>query len=273
MFFIFGSPRSGTTLLSTTLDLHDEIVVPRETDFIVPLALLVDRVPNDAVGRKLIAELIVSTRYFPVSIGQHLKLNDIVTIVKETPYSAPRILDAIYGLLAQRAGKRIAGDKSPDDLNQITVFNKAKILPSECTKVIHIVRDVRDVTLSLLGVQWGSEASARQFPRLWSAQNLTLRYLFPEADKNYLLVRYEDMVRAPDATFRAITSFLGVEFQETMLDHSRRGTAWRHMNYHKNLQEPFLESRIGVWQRELGPDWVRLCEVQAAEGMQTFGYI
>ncbi|QHW31542.1 sulfotransferase [Paenibacillus rhizovicinus] len=35
MFIIFGSPRSGTTLLSSVLDAHDDIVVPDETDFIV----------------------------------------------------------------------------------------------------------------------------------------------------------------------------------------------------------------------------------------------
>jgi hypothetical protein len=37
MFFIFGNPRSGTTLLCASLELNDKIVVPDETDIVVPL--------------------------------------------------------------------------------------------------------------------------------------------------------------------------------------------------------------------------------------------
>jgi hypothetical protein len=60
-FFIFGSPRSGTTLLCASLELNDKIVVPDETDFVVPMGFIFDRVKDVAVGRDLIASLIVSS--------------------------------------------------------------------------------------------------------------------------------------------------------------------------------------------------------------------
>ena len=40
MFIIFGSPRSGTTLLASSLDQNDQLVVLDESDFIIPMASL-----------------------------------------------------------------------------------------------------------------------------------------------------------------------------------------------------------------------------------------
>ncbi len=34
MFFVFGSPRSGTTLMAQCLSSHTDIIIPHETDFI-----------------------------------------------------------------------------------------------------------------------------------------------------------------------------------------------------------------------------------------------
>jgi hypothetical protein len=46
MLFVFGSPRSGTTLLAQILNSHPEIVVPHETDFIIPFVFVFDRIPD-----------------------------------------------------------------------------------------------------------------------------------------------------------------------------------------------------------------------------------
>ena len=48
MFIIFGAPRSGTTLLSSSLNLNDSIVIPHETDFIVPLSFVCRSVKDKA---------------------------------------------------------------------------------------------------------------------------------------------------------------------------------------------------------------------------------
>ena len=84
MFFIFGSPRSGTTLLCSSLDLNDEIVVPDETDFIVPLGFIFDRVKDAAVGRDLIATLIVSTDRYPHSLAEFLSKEEVRETVLST---------------------------------------------------------------------------------------------------------------------------------------------------------------------------------------------
>jgi len=72
MFIIFGSPRSGTTLLASSLDQNDQLVVLDESDFIIPMAFILDRVKNERVGRRLIAEVIAQTQRFPDTLGRFL---------------------------------------------------------------------------------------------------------------------------------------------------------------------------------------------------------
>jgi len=73
MFIIFGSPRSGTTLLASSLDQNDQLVVLDESDFIIPMAFILDRVKNERVGRRLIAEVIAQTQRFPDTLGRFVQ--------------------------------------------------------------------------------------------------------------------------------------------------------------------------------------------------------
>jgi hypothetical protein len=116
MFFIFGSPRSGTTLLAQSLNAHTSVVVPNETDFVIPLAFLCDRVRDPAVGRELVATAIVSGAAFERSIGKFLTDTEVRECVHDAAYAVSAIIERIYARIAEKAGKRIAGDKSPNDL-------------------------------------------------------------------------------------------------------------------------------------------------------------
>jgi hypothetical protein len=274
VFFIFGSPRSGTTLLASTLELHSEIVVPRETDFIVPLLFIVDRIKDKTIGRKLIAEMIVSTAYYPHSIGYFLKPMEVAQIVEGAPYGAADLVNAIYEAVSKKADRRVAGDKSPDDLEQIGMFQKTKVLASEKVKVIHLVRDVRDVVLSIKTMPWGRPNVEFAYPRIWNAQNLVLHASCSANARQYHLVRFEDMVADPEKTLRELTGFLDIQFQEAMLDHDQRGSRYyrRCDGQHQNLKEPFLTDRTEVWKREMSPEAQRACRRQAREGLEIFGY-
>ena len=274
MFIIFGSPRSGTTLLASSLELHSEIVIPRETDFIVPLLFILDRIKDEKVGKKLLGEMIVATNYYPHSIGHFLNPAEVTQVIESAPYSAAELIDAIYDAVSKKAGRRMAGDKSPNDLEQIGMFGKTKVLSSEKIKLIHIVRDIRDVVLSIQGMPWGSPNIHYGFPRIWNAQNMLLHATCSRDGVRYKLIRFEDMVADPEKTFRELTDFLGLEFQTAMLNNDQRGSRYfrRSDSYHENLKQPFLTDRIAVWKREMPPDIRKTCERQAREGLEAFGY-
>lgn len=271
MFIIFGSPRSGTTLLASSLDQSDDLVVPHETDFIIPMSFIVDRVKDPAKGRPLIADMIVSTDGFPQSLGQYLSRTDIVQCIGAAAYTLPAMLEAIYARIAKVARRKEAGDKSPNDLAYVRMLIKHG-MPRSGIKVIHIVRDVRDVLLSLNEVQPQDWVEIRSyFPRLWSYSNLLLHDTYRHRD-NYFFIRYEDLVNDPENTFRAMAKFLGVPYREKILDAAARSAKYEHMGHHRNLTQPILQRR-GNWREAMSPGLKSRCVVQAREALARFGYV
>lgn len=272
MFVVFGSPRSGTTLLAESLDLNDQIVVPDETDFIVPLAFVMDRVAEPMVGRELLKRLVTQTVRYPKSIGHYLAIDDVHAAIDRAPYRTWPIVEAIYDAMAEKHGRLIAGDKSPNDIHFVRMLLKQGLAESP-VKVIHLVRDVRGVLASLTSVTWSPTDVQMWFPRLWSFCNLYLHEALAEQTHRYMLIRYEDLVQEPREALDRMCRFLGVPFQEQMLDHTRRGQRHAHEPSHANVLKPVLPQRADSWRSSLSEELQRRCLTQAAEGLERFGYL
>jgi hypothetical protein len=271
MFFIFGTPRSGTTLLAQVLNAHPGIVVPHETDFIIPLGFLCDRVRDPAIGRRLASELIVQGAAFAASLGEFLAAGEVRQLVDAADYHPAAILDSLYSAVARKAGKRIAGDKSPNDLNFVRILHKTGALAAP-VRVLHIVRDVRDVLVSLRRTGWAPDMEG-YFARQWSHNNLYLHGALQAQPDRYLLLRYEDLVAQPEAGIQRACALLGVDFDPAMLAPSARSNPrYRDMPHHRRLQQPISADSVGQHRHALEPDLLRACERQAGEALQAFGY-
>lgn len=271
MFFVFGSPRSGTTLVSATLSVHPELVVPAETDFIIPLAFVLDRVPDESAGRAIAAQLVTSSVAYDHSLGAYLSREETADIIGRAPYRMADLLKALYAAVAAKAGKRLAGDKSPNDLLFARILEKTGTFASDI-KVIHIVRDVRDVMLSLRNVNWAAPGTEQYLARFWSNANLFLNGRLKDRPGQYLLIRYEDLVADPPAGFERICGHLGVRFEPAMLDPARRGRGFENQAHHQNVGRPIEAGRAFGWRRGIDPETRRRCEIQAREALAYFGY-
>jgi hypothetical protein len=257
--------------MSQSLDAHPDIVVPHETDFIIPMAFVIDRIPDPAVGKDIIRKLITRSHAFKSTIGVYLTESQVNDIVDACDYTAGAILNGVYGGVARAASARIAGDKSPNDLLFLRMLVKvAGITPD--AKILHIIRDVRDVMVSLNEQQWVPDLDL-YFPRFWANSNLYLYSLYRENKSQYLLVHYEDVVSDPGASFRQICGFLEVDYRAEILDHRRRNPIYREMPSHRRLFEPITKSRIGVHRQSLSPEKRKGYERQAREALETFGYL
>jgi hypothetical protein len=269
MFFIFGSPRSGTTLLAQCLSCHSQIVVPDETDFIVPLAFVFDRISEADIGRDMLVQLISRSRCFAKSLGEYISVEQVREIIYSCEYQPAEILQAIYVEIARAAGVRMAGDKSPNDLQYARALIKVRGISPEM-KIIHIVRDVRDIMLSLHKTGWLLDGDS-YFPRFWCNSNLYLHGLYRDCPRYYFL-RYEDWMQAPEEYMGKICRFLGVEFEPAMMDHNRRHSRYRGSRNHEKVLQPITTDSIGNYRRELSAELIKLYERQAGEAMEVFGY-
>jgi hypothetical protein len=269
MFFCFGSPRSGTTLLAHCLAAHPDIIVPFETDFIVPTAFVFDRVRDAALRRAIIGPLITQSPGFQGSLGEFLSAEDVLAVIEHHEGPLHLLLSAIYARLAAKVGKSVAGDKSPNDIHFIRMLDKAGAVGPE-TRIIHIVRDPRDVLAALIerNISPGIET---QYVRMWNASNLYLN-TWMCGDPRYFVFRYEDFVTDPATHMQRALAHLGRNFDDAALDENRRHPRHRGAPYHSMLYEPIAATRIGSFRDVLDAATIERCEFQACEGMRVFGY-
>jgi hypothetical protein len=269
MFFLFGSPRSGTTLLAQCLNAHPDIVVPDESDFIIPSAFIFDRLTDPAIRQILLKQLIVNTTRFRTSIGDAISPAQVEEIINTHAERMDQLLEALYAAVAIHANAKIAGDKSPNDLLFLRMLIKVGGV-SPNAKIIHIVRDVRDVLSSIKNANL-TEAPERWFPRFWSTSNLYLNDLYHQSAQ-YKLVRYEDFVRDPERILEGLCTHLGLEYQSMMLDPDRRHARYRQMPHHRKLYDRISDRNIGLYRTMLPHDISARCETVASEALRTFGY-
>jgi sulfotransferase family protein len=234
VFFVVGNQKSGTTWLMRTLDAHPEILCKGEGRFFGatwrqrglkqrevqrPASSLYNAI-LDAEYLKLWVERSVWSR----SDNTYEHLNNLTRMA---------ITYFLEGELL-KSGKRIVGDKSPL-LTPDTLHEISEIYPE--AKVLHIVRDGRDVTVSALYHSWNfGKAGKREAhredsgePRVaaeslfegnhlrklaadWAARvGKTIEDAPALLGENYAEVRYENLLARPEEEVQHLLRFLGVE--------------------------------------------------------------
>lgn len=127
--------------------------------------------------------------------------------------SYSEIVAGIYEEWARKEKKRRWGDKTPQYVTEIPTL--LEIFPG--CKIIHIIRDGRDVALSWLNVNFGPEnvfTAASDWKYFVSAGREFGKALLPET---YLEVRYEEILVRPRDVLECVSAFLGETFHDETL--------------------------------------------------------
>lgn len=207
--FVAGPDRSGTTLMFALLASHPEISMVRRTNM---FRYFYGRYGDLARPGNLDRCLRDMTRYRRM---RHLypDAERIRREFLEGPPTYGRLFALFHLHHAQRQGRSRWGDKSlhtehhADDL--FAAFPDAR--------VVHMVRDPRDRYASV------RKRNGRDLSRVGAA---TARWLMSTRagarnaaryPGKYLLVRYEDLVRAPEETARRVCDHIGVPYAPEML--------------------------------------------------------
>jgi hypothetical protein len=273
VFLVLGQPRSGTTLVAQCLNVHADLVIPDETDVVVPLAFLVDRVRDPDVGRGLATELVTNTERFTASLGEYLDADQVRAAIAAAPWTLNGVLSALYSAVAVAGGGRLGGDKSPNDLKFLRILLSADLFDADLP-VIHVVRDVRDVLVSFRELGW-AQGVPEGLARFWVANNLMVAGNVPRRGSPYLLVRYEDFVVDAESELRRICDLLGVAFDPAMTDASERSQQFQGhlgMAQHARTYEPIDRTRVGRYVDALDADTIARVTHLAADGLRAFGY-
>ena len=267
-FFIFGCPRSGTSLLSAMLGMHPRLAIPHESHFYSGIYPVVQRFGNlrHASTRTRLVREILRTEHIrnwspPPSARE--------TLDAITRYDFHGIVDGLMRAWAAGQGKPRWGEKTPPH-----TLCWRTILPAfPGVRVVHLVRDGRDVALSYKKAFFGPK-HVYPLARRWE------QYLVAAEEAHAFLgkdrfhqVRYEDLVANPERELRRICVFLEEEFDLRMLAYQEaQRTSHTERRNASNLRGPILANNVGKWRAEMTGRELRIFETLAGGGLDHYGY-
>jgi hypothetical protein len=245
--FVVGMNRSGTTLLRMMLDAHPDLAIPPETHF-VPDVVRASR-KRGTKPRDVLAAMKSHREWEDFAFSDDDALAILERAGKLDPTSALR---AFYEAYARRAGKPRWGEKTPRYVLKMPLIQSA--LPE--ARFVHVIRDGRDVTLSVLD-RTVKELDAAEVARRWQRKIERARSDAPRLG-HYLEVRYEELVAEPRRVLERVCEFIDLPFDEAMLDYHRRSgerleEMRRELPGSKSASELSVERRMDTHRRTTAP--------------------
>ncbi len=210
--FFVGCGRSGTTLIRNIFSSHPDLAIPPESHFLGRMIEL-ESTYNGPAGfsaQRFLADLFARPWLAHWELGEEAIKE---AILSDPPTDLADAVRLVFGLYAQLSGKPRYGDKTPRYVLYLPQI--AELFPE--ARFVHIVRDGRDVTLSLLEKEWGANNAiegALFWKRRVEAGREAGRALGP---LRYHEVRYENLVDDTEAIVRSVCEFIELPFDPVML--------------------------------------------------------
>jgi hypothetical protein len=262
--FICGYPKSGTTLLLGLLDGHPELVVMPGDSRMMPLINRHPFTQNISDWEVYwVSRFVNPTGQKPFWImgnddGPYLDLLRYRRYwAKALPASKARqflaVVLAYYCANPRRPARpRFLVEKTPD--NERRVDKILRLFPG--AYFIHIIRDPYANLASmkrLFGVRGQRWNAAREAVSLRRSILLGLSNQERLGESRYHILRYEDLVVAPEAQMQDIASFLGVPYQNTLLQPTVNGLPARSNSMYEDrrVQGKIISAADERWRKGL----------------------
>jgi Sulfotransferase family len=262
--FVVGVPRSGTTWVQRLLAEHPDAWPLVETYMFssqIGLGALLRSLPvPDPEASAL--------ELAPAGLGRLFAREELVVELR-----------AIAERWLQRAtdpGSRFVIEKSPWHLTDVQLI--AELLPD--ARFVHVVRDGRDVAVSLVAARrsWSAEgdsrpaSTVREAAGLWAramSQGEVARVLVGE---RLLELRYEDLLRDPRAGCRRLFAHCRMLHDERLVEGAVAATDLERSERPRGEDRPLRGGRTGDWRERFGLRNAWVFERHAGEALRETGY-
>ncbi len=275
--FVVGVPRSGTTLLAAILAAHSNMSCGPETHFFRWLAKTdVDQILNSETWPEPAINFIcsITRKSFSANDSKYLidkyqvEKQDITRYLENKEPSIAHVLSAITEPYMMAMKKSRWVEKTPDHIEHVQLIRK--YFPE--APIIRIIRDPRDVALSLTKVPWGAQTPLEAL-LLWKRLDEASEEFF-STDHLCYTIHFEDLVLSPQEELQKLCQFLGEEFEEAMLDTSSTGKQInsRNVPWKDKVSQPIDASRTSVWRDKLTKQENQLAEAVLGDRMKVYRY-
>lgn len=192
---IYGPPRSGTTYLGELISKHPDVLISNEYRIFTWFHQAIQVMPNND-------DMVLHGRKdFKSYLNKHL----------------PGIIRGFYA--KQHPNAKYWGDKNPfygGDVNRLKTI--AEYFPD--TKFINIIRDGRDVVVSLMKKKWPDGRPWADFDeahQVWNSNIETgLEFARYIKKSNHYTIKYEDLITDDLNEAKKLFKFLGIDWHHAV---------------------------------------------------------
>jgi hypothetical protein len=261
-------------LLRLMLNAHPEVALPLESHFMYQIAKL--RARGQWPGSLATQDGLARFRAF---LGRHYYFSlwnmdreplwERIEHLRERTHAS--VFGAVFTEYMTQQGKRRWGDKTPRQVLFLLLIHR--LFPD--AKFVQVLRDGRDVALSLVGAPWGPRYLALAgYYWKWAVLSgkVAGALLGPE---RYREVRYEDLVTDPDPVLRSLCAWLDLPFTPGLLDYHRTPAAAEYARQSaasRRVSTPPDRRRVGRWITEMSPRAQQRLLRQAGGLLAHLGY-
>ncbi len=268
LIFLIGAPRSGTTLLARMLSAHSMIYGRAEPHLITPIAHLgyfgsVQKAPYDPFNVEQAAKEIVAD--LPGGEAEYLDCLRAYT-------------DALYAkLLALGPGKRFFLDKTP--AYALVLPFLTKLYPQ--ARYVVLTRHPFAVLSSWVDSFFdGNYQVALAFNPLLQRYVPALARMVRERPVPQVWVKYEELVKEPEAHFRRVCEHLGIPFEEKAVNYGDSGEEFKGLGDPTGVAKHSrpVTSSVSKWASKMASDPETLALVHTVldqldpADLETLGY-
>jgi len=286
--FICGHPKSGTSLVKSILDSHPQLVVyPEETIFFrrfLPKSSGLNMDQKLELADKYLIHIFTwnlespppNQKGFPDRDYSKIPFENIRQnmrkLVQQNYSHEGDILSAAvlaYGIATEliNSDTHYWVEKSP--YNEYFAEKIFSWWPE--ARCIHILRDPRDNFLSYRRKHpdWRPEFFTSNWNRSTDAAIQNLK-LFGES--RYLILRYEDLVQAPEDHLKDLTEYLDIDWSDSLITPTRVGAQWIGNSMFSDQFLGISDSPVARWRENLSPSDAGIIELMSKRHLEAFHY-
>jgi hypothetical protein len=267
-FFILGAGRSGTSLLSRMLNQHPNLAVPPESHLystFYPWLRYYGSLAAPQNRANLVTDIVASGPLRDWS--PRLRADEVLAHIDGDDFGA--VVDGVMRAWAAKHGKGRWGEKTPKHVR----YWRQISADFEGASVIHVVRDGRDVAMSMIEARFGPKSvySCAKLWRQYLDQIENVRNTLPH--ESFFEVSYEDMLDDNERVLQEICDFLGERYSPEMLAYYRDMSPYpTDARNRENLAKPLIVENKQKWRSRMTKDEVRVFEAVAGDALARYGY-
>ncbi len=286
--FICGHPKAGTSLIRAILDGHPQLIVyPEESIFFrrfLPKAINLGLPEQILLAEKELIHIFQWDSKKPAPSQEGYPDRDYSFIpFEEVRQELSRMMKENYRhpgdilRAAVLAYGQVSRQITPQTIRWVekspyNEYHAGKIFewwPQ--ARCIHIVRDPRDnfVSYRRKHPKWNAEFFSMNWLRSTQAGLQNQEHY---SSQRYLVMRYEDLTASPQEYLNKLVAFLGINWDESLVEPTRAGIQWRGNSMFANQFQSISSAPVARWKEKLNNDDAAVVSLMTRPFLERLGY-